>query len=154
MTFLALLFFAQDFNAQAVELVRQARDTANPAYHAKAEEALQRSFEKQPDNFEGLKAKTWLLLGRHQFTEALELAKRLNRWAPDDLQVYGFLVDANVELGNYADAENAAQWMLDLRPGNSPGRSWASRLPDASTRYWRPTRTRHSSERFTASRSQ
>ena len=128
MTFLALLFFAQDFNAQAIELIRQARDTADTTYHAKAEEALRLSFEKEPDNFEGLKAKTWLLLGRHQFAEALELAKKLNRQAPDDLQVNGFLVDANVELGNYAAAEKAAQWMLDLRPGNSPGLTRAAYL--------------------------
>ena len=72
MTFLALLFFAQDYNAQALEYVRQARDTANPVYHAKAEEALRKSFEAAPDNFEGLKAKTWLLLGQHRFAEALE----------------------------------------------------------------------------------
>jgi tetratricopeptide (TPR) repeat protein len=128
MNLLALLFFAQDFNAQAVELVKQARDTANPVYHEQAEEALKRSFEAAPDNFEGLKAKTWLLLGRHRFAEALELAKKLNRKAPDDLQVYGYLVDANVELGNYADAENAAQWMLDLRPGNAPGLTRAAYL--------------------------
>ena len=63
MTLLALLFFAQDYNAQALEYVRQARDTANPVYHAKAEEALANSFEAAPDNFDGLKAKTWLLLG-------------------------------------------------------------------------------------------
>jgi tetratricopeptide (TPR) repeat protein len=128
MTFFALLFFAQDYNAQALEYVKQARDTANPVYHAKAEEALRKSFEAAPDNFEGLKAKTWLLLGQHRFAEALELATKLNRKSPEDLQVSGFLVDANVELGNYADAENAAQWMLDLRPGNIPGLTRAAYL--------------------------
>jgi hypothetical protein len=78
MTILALLFFAasQDYNAQALEYVQQARDTANPEYHAKAEEALRRSFEAEPDKFNGLKAKTWLLLGQHRFAEALELAKK------------------------------------------------------------------------------
>ena len=135
MTFLALLFFAPDFNAQALEYVKQARDTANPVYHAKAEEALKKSFEESPDNFEGLKAKTWLLLGQHRFAEALEVAKQLNKKAPDDLQVYGFLVDANVELGNYADAENAAQWMLDLRPGNAPGLTRAAYLRELYSDY-------------------
>src|SRR6476659_4616510 len=120
MTLLALLFFAQDYNAQALEYVKQARDTANPVYHAKAEEALRKSFEAAPDNFEGLKAKTWLLLGQHRFAEALELATKLNRKAPEDLQVSGFLVDA--------DAEKAAQWMLDLRPGNIPGLTRAAYL--------------------------
>jgi len=47
--------------------------------------------------------------------------KILNKKVPDDVLVYGFLTDANAELGNYPDAENAAQWMLNLRPGNLPG---------------------------------
>ena len=128
MTFLALLFFAQDYNAQALEYVQQARDTANPVYHAKAEEALRKSFEAAPDNFDGLKAKTWLLLGQHRFAEALEVATKLNQRAPEDIQVSGFLVDANVELGNYTEAEKAAQWMLDLRPGNTPGLTRAAYL--------------------------
>jgi tetratricopeptide (TPR) repeat protein len=42
--------------------------------------------------------------------------------------LYGFLTDANVELGNYSDAEKAAQWMLDLRPGNLPGITRAAYL--------------------------
>ena len=42
--------------------------------------------------------------------------------------LYGFLTDANVELGNYKDAETAAQWMLDLKPGNTPGLTRAAYL--------------------------
>ncbi|HSS98061.1 MAG TPA: tetratricopeptide repeat protein, partial [Terriglobales bacterium] len=51
---------------------------------------------------------------------ALDAAKELNKKMPDDVLVYGFMVDANVELGNYDDAEKSAQWMLNLRPGNMP----------------------------------
>ena len=141
MTIIALLsmFFAaasaQEHNTKALEYVTQARDTANPEYHAKAEEALRKSFEAEPDNFDGSKAKTWLLLGQHRFAEALELAKKLNSKAPDDLMVYGFLVDANVELGNYRAAENAAQWMLDLRPGNIPSLARAAYLRELYKDY-------------------
>jgi hypothetical protein len=42
--------------------------------------------------------------------------------------IYGFLTDANVELGNYKEAEEAAQRMLDLRPGNLPGVTRAAYL--------------------------
>ncbi|HYP06265.1 MAG TPA: hypothetical protein VER03_08505, partial [Bryobacteraceae bacterium] len=63
------------------------------------------------------------------------LAKKLNKQAPDDIQVYGFLVDANVELGNYAEAEKAAQWMLDLRPGNAPGLTRAAYLRELYNDY-------------------
>src|SRR4029077_11402669 len=46
----------------------------------------------------------------------------------DDVMTYGFLTDANIELGNYADAEKAAQWMLDLKAGNMPGLTRAAYL--------------------------
>jgi tetratricopeptide (TPR) repeat protein len=116
------------YNALAMALARRARETSDVAYYAKAEEALQKSFALKPDNFEGLRAQTWLLLGRHEFARALEVARSLNKKAPDDVLVYGFLTDANVELGNYDDAEHAAQWMLDLRPGNLPGLTRAAYL--------------------------
>ena len=49
---------------------------------------------------------------------------------PDDVIVYGLLTDANIELGNYSDAENSAQWMLNLRPGNRPALIRTARLRD------------------------
>ena len=70
----------------------------------------------------------WLLLGNHEFAAAVEKATALNKRAPDDVMVWGFLTDANVELGNYADAEKAAQWMLNLRPRNLPAMTRAAYL--------------------------
>jgi tetratricopeptide (TPR) repeat protein len=67
-------------------------------------------------------------LGNHEFAAALEKATALNKRAPDDVMVWGFLTDANVELGNYLDAEKAAQWMLNLRPGNLPAMTRAAYL--------------------------
>ena len=110
-----------NYNALAMALARRARETSHVRYYAEAEEALQKSFKLAPQNFEALKVQAWLLLGRHEFAKALELATQLNRQVPDDLTVYGYLADANAELGNYDAAENAAQWMLDLRPGNVAG---------------------------------
>src|SRR6516162_4418456 len=109
------------YNALALALSRRARETSDVSYYAHAEEALQKSFAIAPDNFDGARTHVWLLLGRHEFAAALEEAKKLNKRMLDDVMVYGFLTDANVELGNYKDAETAAQWMLDLRPGNQPG---------------------------------
>lgn len=106
----------------------RARETADPQQYALAEAAVERSLELAPESFQALKAKTWVLLGRHEFPAALEIARELNRRAPDDVQVYGFLVDAYVELGDYDEAERAAQWMLDLRPGNVAGLTRAAYL--------------------------
>jgi tetratricopeptide (TPR) repeat protein len=108
----------QAYNDLAMALSDRARETADTSYYEKATAAVEKSLALAPDNFEALKAKAWVLLGRHRFAEALKLAEELNKRVPDDLQVYGFLVDANVELGNYDKAEGAAQEMLDRRPGN------------------------------------
>lgn len=116
------------YNGLAMAYARRARETSDVAYYAKAEETLKRGFELAPDNFEGLKVKTWLLLGRHEFARALESATALNKRNPDDITVYGYLADANAELGNYKAAVAAAQWMLNLRPGNIAGLTRAAYL--------------------------
>jgi tetratricopeptide (TPR) repeat protein len=116
------------YNQLALAFARRARETADTDNYDKAEEAIARSLELSPDNFEALKMRAWVLLGKHEFRKALELASILNKRAPDDLLVYGFLTDANAELGNYKEAEEACQWMLDLRPGNVPALTRAAYL--------------------------
>ncbi len=109
------------YNSLALAFSRRARETSNVVFYTQGEEALQKSFAISPDNFDGQRIRVWLLLGKHEFAAALEAAKELSRKLPDDVMLYGFLTDANVELGNYKEAETAAQWMLDLKPGNMPG---------------------------------
>jgi len=116
------------YNALALALSRRARETSDVKFYAQAEETLQKSFEVSPDNFDGQRIHVWLLLGKYEFAAALDAAKKLNQKVPDDVMLYGFLTDANVELGNYKDAETAAQWMLDLKPGNTPGLTRAAYL--------------------------
>jgi tetratricopeptide (TPR) repeat protein len=116
------------YNVLAMAYARRARETSDVGFYAKAEETLRQSFALSPDNFEGLKVTAWLQLGRHDFAKALETATKLNRIAPDDVSVYGYLVDANAELGNYKEAIDAAQWMLDIRPGNTAALVRASYL--------------------------
>jgi len=116
------------YNALALALSRRARETSDVAFYAQAQDSLGKSFEISPGNFDGERTAVWLLLGRHEFPAALEKAKELNKKAPDDVMLYGFLTDANVEIGNYTEAEKAAQWMLDLRPGNLPGTTRAAYL--------------------------
>ena len=116
------------YNALALALSRRARETSDVKYYTEAEEALQKSFAISPDNFDGARTRVWLLLGKHEFAAALDAAKKLNQRMPDDVMTYGFLTDADVELGNYKEAETAAQMMLDLRPGNLPAMTRAAYL--------------------------
>jgi tetratricopeptide (TPR) repeat protein len=116
------------YNQLAVALSRRARETSDVNFYAQAEDALKKSLELAPQNFEAEKIRIWLLLGRHEFAAAREAATDLNKKVPDDVLVYGFLTDANAELGNYKEAEDAAQWMLNLRPGNLPALTRAAYL--------------------------
>jgi tetratricopeptide (TPR) repeat protein len=116
------------YNALALALSRRARETSDVSFYTQGEDALKKSFEISPGNFDGERTAVWILLGKHEFPAALEKAKELNKQMPDDIMLYGFLTDANVELGNYDAAEQAAQWMLNLRPGNMPGITRAAYL--------------------------
>jgi tetratricopeptide (TPR) repeat protein len=116
------------YNALALALSRRARETSEVKFYAQAEETLKKSFEISPGNFDGGRIQVWLLLGKHEFAAARESARKLNKKMPDDVMVYGFLTDANIELGNYKEAEDSAQLMLDLRPGNLPGLTRAAYL--------------------------
>ena len=116
------------YNALALALSRRARETSDIAFYALSEETLKKSFEISPGNFDGERIHVWLLLGTHEFAAAREEARKLNKRMPDDVMVYGFLTDANIELGNYKEAEDSAQLMLDLRPGNLPGLTRAAYL--------------------------
>ena len=118
----------ESHNAHALALARRARETADPAYYDQADLALKESFRLAPENFEGQRIRAWVLLGKHDFAAALELARSLNTKMPDDVLTYGLLADAHTELGNYDDAEKATQWMLDLRAGNIPGLMRAAHL--------------------------
>jgi tetratricopeptide (TPR) repeat protein len=116
------------YNDLALALARRARETADPAFYARAHQAIDTSVGLEKDNAGALRARAWVLLGQHDFTAALALARTLNQRTPDDVMVYGLLTDAHVELGNYAEAEKACQLMLDLRPGNLPGMTRAAYL--------------------------
>ena len=101
---------------------------ATPPTTPRARRPRRASLAIAPANFEARKLEVWLLLGKHEFARALEAAKALNQQAPDDVMVYGFLADANAELGEYKAAEDAVQWMLDMRPGNLSGLTRAAYL--------------------------
>jgi len=111
----------QAYNDLAFALCREGRDTGDLTWFDQAAAALRKSFELSPDNYEARKLHVTILLGRGDFKEALRAAVELNHKTPDDIAGWGLLVDANLGLGNNAEAERDAQWILDLRPGSTLG---------------------------------
>lgn len=87
-----------------------------PAILAMLDEALVSENITKNDLFEayGLRANT--LMSQHRFAEALiaaEYAVGLNPRVPS---AYAALIDAHVEMGNYAAAVHNAQKLMDMRP--------------------------------------
>ena len=119
---------AQPYNDLAVACVRRTRETGDSDYLSQAEAALRESAKRAPANLECEKAHAMILLARDQFAEAVQFSRALNQKTPDDTLTYGFIADAATALGDYAEAERATQWMLDLREGNVPGLLRAARL--------------------------
>lgn len=105
----------------ALKHCRRGRDVADSAPYDEANAAIDRALAVAPGNWDALKLHVVVLLGRHAFGEALKQARELNRKTPDDITVWGYLVDANMALGEYAEAEKDAQWILDLRRGSTLG---------------------------------
>ena len=112
---------ASAYNELAAALCRKGRDTEDLAVYEQASIAIDKSLQLSKANYEARKLQVTILLGKHEFAQALKLATQLNHEVPDDLAGWASLVEANIFLGNYAAAEPQAQWLLDLRPGNTLG---------------------------------
>lgn len=110
----------QAYNDLALALVRHARETGDDSYYEQAGVAIASSLRIQPENFEAEQAQVDLLLAEHKYRAALEEARTLNHRMPDAVLVWGYIAEAEAALGNYQEAEEAAQWMMNLRPGNLP----------------------------------
>lgn len=110
----------QSYNDLAVALVQRARETGDKSYCEQAQVAIANSLRLQPANFEAEQAQVDLLLAERKYRDALEEARALNHRMPDAVLVWGYLAESEAALGDYQKAEEAAQWMMNLRPGNVP----------------------------------
>ena len=110
---------AEGYNELASAYMQKARETSDFDLNAKANDAIARSLEVEPNNYDALKLRAKLQLTYHQFAEALETTRRAQIVRTDDHDVWGQITDALVELGDYAGAVKAAQTMVDLRPDSS-----------------------------------
>jgi tetratricopeptide (TPR) repeat protein len=93
------------------------RETADAAYLTKSEAALRRArglAPEDPTTIEGLAA---LALARHDFHEALALARRAERLTPGETRPLPLLGDALLELGRYDEAFRTFDRFAGLKPG-------------------------------------
>jgi tetratricopeptide (TPR) repeat protein len=110
----------QAYNELALAFLRRSRETADLRYLSDADAALKQGMKLDPADFQLRKTQVVLMLGRHQFSEAAEQAATLHLRMPDDVMTYGLLAEADIALGKYSEADTNAQWMMNMRPNNTP----------------------------------
>jgi tetratricopeptide (TPR) repeat protein len=101
--------------------IAEARITGDhPYYYPAALEVINHVLSKKTMNpeieFQALSLKSSVQLSFHQFKEGLVTAKKAITINSYNATIYGALVDANVELGNYNEAVNMADKMVSIRP--------------------------------------
>ena len=96
---------------------QRARETADPSYYPRAEEALRRAVSLRDDDYLTFTGLAALAASRHRFADARHLAERAVRLNPASAEARGILGDALVELGRYGEAFAAFERMASLKPG-------------------------------------
>ena len=107
---------AKGYTLLGLAYQQRARETGNPAYYTKSEQALNQARRLAPKDASTAGALGSLALARHRFGEALVLGREAVRLAPYTARNYGVLGDALVELGGYEEAFRTFDRMSSLRP--------------------------------------
>jgi len=98
---------------------QRARETGDPTYYTKSDEALHRALGLAPRDLIATSGLGSLALSRHRFREALVLGRRAHAISPTTARNYGVVGDALVELGRYRAAFKTFDTMASLQPGLS-----------------------------------
>jgi tetratricopeptide (TPR) repeat protein len=97
-------------------LLQQVRETGDPALYGQAEAALNEAARLDPQQLDALIGQGQLALARHDFLAALDWGRQARAIMPYRAEALGIIVDAQIELGRYAEAVESAQAMVNLRP--------------------------------------
>jgi tetratricopeptide (TPR) repeat protein len=95
---------------------QRARETGDPSFYPRSDEALGRALDLAPSNDLAVTGLAALAASRHRFEDARRLARRALALNPYSAETLGILGDANVETGRYRTAFAAFDRMAALKP--------------------------------------
>jgi tetratricopeptide (TPR) repeat protein len=110
---------AAELAATGIDYQQRARETADAAYLTMSEQALRRALvldPREPTATEGLAA---LALSRHEFGNALRIARRAQKLSPGSTRPLALVGDALIELGRYDEAFAVYDELGARKPGLS-----------------------------------
>ena len=97
--------------------IKEGRVTGDYLYYDMAAmQQVDKVLKLESENFEALTYKALIYLSQHYFAEGLEVAEKAKEINPYNAFIYGLLVDANVEMGNYKKAVENSDSMVSIRP--------------------------------------
>ncbi len=96
--------------------LQKVRETGDSTYYSKIENLLDKVEKLDPKNADVPAIRASIAIGRHHFKEAKEFAEKALTINPNREIYYGLLGDAEIELGQYQNAVDNFQKMVDIRP--------------------------------------
>jgi tetratricopeptide (TPR) repeat protein len=97
--------------------IQEARVTGDHKYYDRAAmQLVDGDLKADSTVFEALSFKSMIYLSEHHFADGLLYAQKAQKVNPYNSFVYGLLIDANVELGNYTEAVAMTDKMVSIRP--------------------------------------
>jgi tetratricopeptide (TPR) repeat protein len=96
--------------------LQKVRETADISYYQKVDSLMESSLKSDSNNAEIYGVQSSVALGRHNFKLGLELANKAITLNPSRAFYYGLATDAHIELGQYNEAVESVQKMIDTRP--------------------------------------
>ena len=95
---------------------QRVRETGDPSFYPRSEEALRRAIRLVPDDDLAFTGLATLAASRHRFAEARDLARKALSLNSYSAAALGILGDANVETGRYPAAFAAFERMVATKP--------------------------------------
>ncbi|MBA2561501.1 MAG: tetratricopeptide repeat protein [Chitinophagaceae bacterium] len=103
--------------ALAAIYIQEARITGDHMYYDMAAmHHVNNILKKDSNNFEALTYKALVYLSQHHFEEGRIVAEKAKSIIPFNAFIYGILVDANIEMGDYKRAVEYSDSMVSIRP--------------------------------------
>jgi pentatricopeptide repeat protein len=99
--------------------LQRARESGDPAYYSRAEVLFERAMKRAPASIDAMLGRASLLMARHEFHQARDLARKAIATDADVVATYGVLTDALVELGEYDEAIRTLDTMIRRKPNLS-----------------------------------
>ena len=95
---------------------QRSRETADSSWNEKALKAYRRALDLNPQSAQATTGLGTLALAKHDFAGGLRYGEQALRLEPESVRPYAAIVDGQVELGRYADAERSLDRMVSLKP--------------------------------------